>query len=107
VGPKGFFESLFDFSFKDFITPRIVSILYGLSIAGVGLAVLVSIINGFRWGAGAGLTALIVGAIMFFLGVIYVRVVLEVMVILFHIAGHVGDIAEQGRGPQQPPTPTD
>jgi len=98
---------LFDFSFKEFITPKIVSILYGLSIAGIGLAILVNIIGGFAISGGAGLAALIVGIIAFFLGVTYMRVLLEVMVILFRIAGHVGDIAHQSRGPQQPPVSID
>src|SRR5579863_2317083 len=54
AGEKGFFGSLFDFSFQSFVTPKIVKVLYVLFTIWTALVALVLLIVGFRTGGMAG-----------------------------------------------------
>jgi hypothetical protein len=92
----GFFRSLFDFSFTDFITTRVIKVLYALAVVFCALAALGMIIGGFSRSPGAGILWLIVSPIVFLFYVLMVRVWLEVIIIVFRIAEHVRTIAERG-----------
>jgi hypothetical protein len=95
---KDFFGSLFDFSFTNFITSKIIKLLYGLSILGAAVLAFVVIIAGFARGTGSGVFALLIFApLVFLLCVIYTRVGLELIIVLFRIAEHIAQIAEQTR----------
>lgn len=95
---KGFLQSLFDFSFTTFITSKLIKILYGLCIIGAALLALFLIIGGFARGTGSGLLMLIIGApLAFFLCVIYCRVFLEVLIVIFRISESAAQVAEQTR----------
>ncbi|MCX7717293.1 MAG: DUF4282 domain-containing protein [Candidatus Sumerlaeaceae bacterium] len=93
--PKGFVEALFDLSFSEFITTRLVKILYilGMFLAGVGA--LLTILGGIRAGAAAGLLALGLAVLMFFVIVIALRVWLELVIVIFRIAETLREIAKK------------
>ena len=75
---KGFFSSLFDFSFKTFITPTIIRIVYGIVMVLAGLAALFLVVVSFRSSAAAGvIVLLIVAPIVFLFSVILYRIFLE------------------------------
>ena len=94
---KGFFGSLFDYSFSSYITPRIIKVLYVLATVLVALWTLVIVLAAFRVSSGAGiLTLLIIGPIYFVITMIWVRVSLEV-ISAFRIHGDVQEI-NQGAG---------
>jgi hypothetical protein len=96
--PQSFLGSLFDFSFTSFITSKLIKVLYGLLMAIAALYAIFFIIIGFSQGTGLGLFMLIIVApIVFFLSVIYARVLLELIIVVFRIAEHTSEIAEQGR----------
>ena len=96
---KGFLEALFDFSFTSFITSRIVKLLYGLSIGWAALLALWLIVGGFNVSSGAGVfTLLILAPLVFLLVVAYARVMLELVIVIFRIAEHVAQIAQQRQG---------
>ncbi len=99
---KGFFESLFDFSFTSFITTRIISVVYGLLIAAGALAALSIIIGALQSGALPILLAIIAAPFVFLLYVVIARVYCEVIIVLFKIADNTAILA--GR-PEQPPAP--
>lgn len=100
---KGFFARLFDLSFSEFVTTKIIKVLYVIGI-------IVSVIGGASvmfgmfatktfWGIVGGLIA---GPVLFLLYVILARVWMEVLIVLFRIAentakiaGHDGDGAPQ------------
>jgi len=82
---KGFFGSLFDIRFKNFITPKLISILYILMFIGAGLAALFMIIGAFSESFGYGLLRFIMGIVGFLVCTIIARVWLEVTIILFKI----------------------
>jgi hypothetical protein len=79
-------------SFKSFITPSIIQLVYTLFLILAGLAALVVILAGFAENAAVGLLALIFSPIVFILYVIVARIYLEVVIVLFRIAENTADI---------------
>lgn len=98
--PTSFFGALFDFSFREFITPKIVSVIFVLLTvlsAVYALAAFVALL------AGPGFfIAIIVAPVIFIISVILNRVGLEIAVALFRIAQNTSDIARNTRGNAQP-----
>ena len=82
---KSFISSLFDFSFTDFITPKIISTLYIIGVIFAIIGSLAFIVVGFTQGIGAGIVALLLSPIYFALMVIFIRVYMEIIIILFKI----------------------
>ena len=105
--PATFFSALFDFSFKSFITSKIIRVLYFLSIAGAALWSLRLIVGGFQESAGAGLLMLLIGGpLAFLVVVIYARVLLEIILVVFRISDNISKLTEMGgRTPPPPPAP--
>jgi len=101
----GFFKALFDFSFTEFVTSKIIKLLYGLSILFSGIFALILLVfflaAGFRESAAAGIVALIIGSpicfLIFLVLVTYSRVLLEIIIVVFRISEHTSEIAKQGR----------
>jgi hypothetical protein len=105
---KGFFGSLFDMSFSEFITTKIIKFLYVLSIIFIGLGALALIIFGFIASVWIGLLVLfIVAPIYIILYIIIVRVWLELMIVIFRIAENTGQLIEQNKQKLTPGSPTD
>ncbi len=95
---KGFFGSLFDFSFTALVTSKVIKILYGLSIVGAAFVAIAIIVGAFNNSVGLGLVTLIIGApLLFLIYVIYARVLLEIIIVIFRIMEHTAEIVEQGR----------
>jgi ABC-type transport system involved in multi-copper enzyme maturation permease subunit len=105
-GRKGFFGSLFDLSFTSFVTGRVVSFLYVVSLVLVVINVLLttgylSILLGAYLSGSTDSTAvgIIVGALLFLivtpilllLSMVYVRVLLEIVVVLFRISDNTAE----------------
>ncbi|MGH7321537.1 MAG: DUF4282 domain-containing protein [Candidatus Rokuibacteriota bacterium] len=104
--PAGFFQSLFDFSFTVFVTSKIIRLLYALSIVGAALVSLSWIVGSFMASPAFGVLVLLVGAPLFFLiSIIYARVLLEIIIVIFRISENIAEIAAGGRGgqPAEPP----
>lgn len=83
---KSFIKKLFDFSFSDFITPKIIKFLYALCMIAIAIIALIIIIGGFSQSFGFGILSLLVLAPLFV--VIYlllVRVWLEIAIVFFKI----------------------
>ncbi len=94
-----FLSALFDFSFSEFVTTKIIKILYGIFIALAVVAALVAIISGFTNSVGQGILMLILSPLVFLLYVIMARVWLELVIVIFRIAENVGEIAERKNAP--------
>jgi hypothetical protein len=110
--PKGFFGSLFDLSFENFVATKLVKVLFVLGIIvaalyAIGIVVMLlsagisaSAIRGGPGSVvvvGAVIGALILAPLVFFLMVLGSRIWCEVLIVMFRIAEHTGEIAEQGR----------
>jgi hypothetical protein len=88
-----FFETLFDFSFSEFVTETVVRILYIVAILLAGVGALGIIISGFANGIGSGVFALIFAPILFIFWVLLARVGMEIFVVIFRIADYLREIA--------------
>ena len=85
-----FLHPLFDFSFHRSVTVKMIKFLYILSILFAGLIALFFILIGFRASLWLGLFALLIGApAVFLLTVIFSRVFLEMILVVFRMADHM------------------
>jgi hypothetical protein len=92
----GFFGALFDFSFSQFVTTRLVRFLYAVLLVIDALVALGAIARAFREGAGAGLVALILAPILFLILVVITRVYLEIVIVIFRIAEYLREMSIRG-----------
>lgn len=93
---KGFFGSLFDLSFSEFITPRIIKLLFIISIIVSAIFAGMLLVRWLYMGDGAAFLALIGAPLLFLLYVIMARVWLEVIMVLFRIADNTDQLAGRG-----------
>ncbi len=91
-----FLQALFDVSFNQFVSLKIIRVIYALSIFSAGLVALISIIAGFYGSLFFGIFMLLIGApLIFLLIVLYSRVLLEVILFNFRTADHEAEAVEQ------------
>lgn len=93
---EGFLKSLFDVSMKEMITPKIIRILYIIGLIGIALGVLGSLVAAIFAASTAGIGALLVSLITIpigaFLAVVFLRVYLELIILLFNIYDQLKEI---------------
>lgn len=117
VSARGFFASLYDFSFAAFVTPKMVRIIYVVALIAAALWCLGILLTGFttfglamqlqsspygRGGAGLALLGLgeIIGApILFVVFSIVARMQLEVLIAVFRIAENTTAMAQAAERP--------
>lgn len=87
---KKFLSTLFDFSFSEFIAPKIIKILYGIGIFLVAIGTLGAIFGGFSDSFGKGILMLIISPIIFIIYAILVRVSMEIIIVLFRVYEKMG-----------------
>ncbi len=83
---SGFFNTLYDFSFSEFVTTKIIKILYAIGIFFAAIGALMFIIWGFRSSVLFGLLTIILSPVVFVIYSILVRVYLEIVIVIFKIA---------------------
>jgi hypothetical protein len=85
VQERGLFENLTDLSFQRMVTPRMLKLLYGLHLL-LGLIVAIGFtFNGFKATKADGLVALIESVAGMALWVIYCRVAVQLLAVIFQI----------------------
>lgn len=82
---KNFWACLFDLSFSELITTRVIKVLYAVGILIAGIAGLILIAKAFTQGFGVGLLYVIAAPVAFILLVIIARVKMELLLTLFRI----------------------
>jgi Domain of unknown function (DUF4282) len=85
VTQKGFFASLFDTSFSSLVTPRIIKVIYIILLVVLGLVAVVALITGIARGGASIIATIIIVPLAFLLYVIFARVYLEIVIVLFKI----------------------
>ncbi len=95
---KGVFVALSDLSFKEVVTRRIIGWLYGIALLSGSISVVVLVFNGLQQSPAQGLLALVFGLVGLFVWILYARVALEVVIVLFQIADNTARMAG-GRNP--------
>jgi uncharacterized membrane protein len=92
---KGFWGKFFDLSFKEYITPSVIRVLFIVIMVVIGLSIIGAIVAGFTMSAGTGVFALIGGLIYGFLTLLFARVLLEVIMVFFKIHENTEKIARR------------
>lgn len=110
VTDRGFFGSLFDFSFSSFVTPKVIKVLYALQIIMCALVTLAFMYNQFEranrmsmYSYGSSTEAylsMLFAPVGFCVAVLFSRIMLEVTIVLFRIAENLGEINRKTREPQ-------
>ncbi|MCF7793473.1 MAG: DUF4282 domain-containing protein [Candidatus Cloacimonetes bacterium] len=83
---KGFLGALFDFSFSEFITTKVIKFLF---ILGVVISIILAIgfiVAGFNMSTALGILFLILSPLCFLIYVILIRIWLEIIIVVFKIA---------------------
>jgi hypothetical protein len=98
MGNRSFLAALFDLSFSEFITTRLVKILYVLLIALVAIGYVVAVFGALLSGEiGQALLMLIVGAVVALIYIIMARVWMELIIVIFRIAENTSEMVKMKR----------
>jgi len=90
---KGLMSSLFDFSFRDIVTPRIIGILYGVLLVVTGIVAILMIAMMFQVGPIPGVvTLLVVAPLYLVISILGYRVMLELVVVIHRMKHDLSDI---------------
>jgi hypothetical protein len=90
------FSAMMDLSFKKFVTVGVIKLLYLIGIVLIGIAVIAMVVMSFAGGAATGILTLIFAPIIFFLWVLFLRIYLEIIIVLFRIAENTSIMAGRG-----------
>jgi hypothetical protein len=106
---KGFFRSLYDFSFSSLVTLRVIRVLYVLITIVYSLGALIAFVGLLAQHKGPDVAIAIVGVpIAYFLYLTIARITFEVLMVVFNIGKDVRAIRENGEtsiGPNAMPPP--
>jgi len=83
---KNFFTGLFDFSFSHSLLRRLVKLLYVIAIVFGGITVVACVVLGYQQSPAQGLINLVAGIVALFVGVLVVRLLLELALLIQRIA---------------------
>lgn len=81
----GLIGALFDMSFRSFVTPRVIQLVFVLQMIILAIALLGMVASAFTQGAGMGLLLLLLSPVLFLIGVLAARIYLELVIVLFRI----------------------
>ena len=84
---KNLIENLMDFSFERVVTPRMLKMLYGVHLLVGLIAAIWFVFYGFQTSTSNGLLALILCCAGMALWIVYCRVIVELLAIVFRAAG--------------------
>jgi Domain of unknown function (DUF4282) len=103
MSAKGFFASLFDFSFSSLITTKIIKLVYIIAVIAIGLFLLIGLLTGLiqlvSGSAIGGLVEIILTPIIALIYLILSRIYLELVIILFRIGEDVRRLADSQGAP--------
>ncbi|PYT63573.1 MAG: hypothetical protein DMG35_03625 [Acidobacteria bacterium] len=83
---KNFFAALFDFSFQQQLTRRLVKLLYIIGILAGGISVVTCVVLGFEKSPADGLINLVAGIVALFVSILIWRVLLELTLVVLRIS---------------------
>jgi hypothetical protein len=94
---KSFFSVLFDLSFTEFITTRIVKFLFIVSIILSAIGALLLVGAGLKEGFVAGVASVLSASVLFVFYVLLSRIYLEILVAVFRIAENTAIMAANNK----------
>lgn len=101
-------DLVLDLSFKRFVTPRLVRMLYVLSLLAAVFYAGSYMFSGFKNGTFAGIFQMVTAPLAFLLYLIVARVTVELILAIFRIADHLAPMSEEAaaKAVQNPVSPT-
>jgi len=93
-----FLKRLFDFSFKKFVTTKIIKFIFWVNVVIAAILSLLTVIGGFKESVALGILAFIFAPIFYIIYVAILRITLEVIAVLFRIGEYVEDISKNVSG---------
>ena len=94
---KGFFAALFDQSFSEFVTTKLIKLLYAISLGFSALLLVAAVVVLFMQSVGAGVVGLLLAPIVFVLSALMTRVWTELLIVIFRIAENSTEIVNQNK----------
>ena len=88
-------DLVLDLSFKRFVTPRLVRMLYVLSLLAASFYALSYMFSGFQNGTFTGIFQMVTAPVAFLLYLIVARVTVELILAIFRIADHLAPMSEE------------
>jgi len=88
-------DLVLDLSFKRFVTPRLVRMLYVLSLLAAVFYAVSWMFSGFKTGTLSGMFTLITAPVAFLLYLIFARVTVELILAIFRIADKIAPLSEE------------
>ena len=92
---KGFIGTIFDFSFSEFITTRVIKFVLGLAIIINAIVTVVFIVEAFQQGVGLGIIILVLSPLIYLVMMLLARIYLELIIVIFRIAENLIAIREK------------
>lgn len=92
---KGFLGTMFDFSFSEFITTKVIKVLLGLAMIINAVITIFVIVNAFRAGVVGGIIVLIISPLIYLIMMLFSRIYLELIIVVFRIAENLMAIKEK------------
>jgi len=83
---KGFLGTLFDFSFSEFITTKVIKFILGLAMVVNAILTIGVIVGAFRVGWLGGIVVLILSPLIYLIMMLISRIYLELIIVIFRIA---------------------
>jgi hypothetical protein len=100
---RGFFASLYDMDFKNLIAERVIRILYWLIVIVISITAVLALLRAlFDDGLVGIVLTFILTPLLYLVELIFTRVVLEVLIVVFRMAEDVRAIRTGGGAPPQP-----
>jgi hypothetical protein len=97
MSQKGSIGMLFDLSFTEFVTTRLIKVLFVIGIIFAAIGAIALIVSGFGSGAAVGILFLILSPLVFFFYVLIVRVWCEIIIVVFRIAENTSRLVDQNK----------
>ncbi len=95
-------DLVLDLSFKRFVTPRLVRMLYVLSLLAAAFYAFSYMFSGFTTGTFTGIFQMVTAPLAFLLYLIVARVTVELILAIFRIADHLAPLEDE---PGERPVP--
>ena len=89
------FDLVMDFSFKKFVTPKLVRVIYALSLLAALLFALTWMVGGFKIGITYGLFTLITAPLAFLFYALFARMMMELVLAIFSIEEEIKKLNEK------------
>ena len=96
----GFIGTIFDFSFTEFVTTKVIKFLLGLALIVNAIFTIGVIVGAFQVGLLGGIVVLILSPLIYLIMMLISRIYLELIIVIFRIAENLIAIRDKLGAPE-------